>query len=68
MSNLGVGDGSLKQLLEVLVTLLFVIPGLPPLRDSLSVEDKNIEEGIQQQNDICFDGYAVEQDRLGGGI
>jgi hypothetical protein len=68
MTNLGVSDGGLKQLLEVFVTLLFVVPGLPPLCDRLSVEDEDIEEGIQQQNDVWFDRYTVKQNGLGGDI
>jgi len=65
---LGISDRRFKQFLEVFVTILLVIPGFPPLRDRLPVEDQNVEEGIQQQNYVWFDRHAVEQDGLGRDI
>lgn len=45
---LRVRHGRLQQFLEVRVLLPFLIPLFPPLRYHLTVEDQDVEEGIQQ--------------------
>ena len=48
----------------MLVAFLLVISCLPPLCDSLTVEDQDVEERIEQEDDLRLDGYAVEEDGL----
>jgi hypothetical protein len=31
------------------------------LSDKFSMEDKNVEEGVEEKDNIVFDGYAVEK-------
>jgi hypothetical protein len=33
----------------------------PPLNDKFSVEDKNVEEGVEEKDNVVFDGYTVEK-------
>lgn len=65
---LGVRDGCLEQLLEVLIALLVVVAGLAPLGDRLAVEDEDVEEGVEQEDDVGLDRERVEQDGLGRGV
>ena len=58
----------LEQLLEVLVSLLVLISEFPPLSDLLAVEDEDVEEGVQKEDDVWLDGYAVQEHGLGRGI
>ncbi|KAI0717054.1 hypothetical protein C8Q76DRAFT_692550 [Earliella scabrosa] len=44
-------DMTLEQLLEVLVALLVLVARLPPLCDCLSVEDEDVEGGVEQEDD-----------------
>jgi hypothetical protein len=65
-ADLCVCDGGFQQLFEVLVSFLFLVALLSPLRNELAVEDEDVEEGVEQQHDIVLDGDAVEQNRLRG--
>ena len=64
-THLSIRDRSREQLSEVLVTLLILVPSLPPLSDGFSVEDEDVEEGIEEEDDVGFDGDRVEEDGLG---
>lgn len=63
---LSVTDRRVQELLEVLVSFLFLVPSFAPLRDSLSVEDEDVEERIEQENDIRLDRHTIKQHRLWG--
>lgn len=63
-TNLGIRDGILEELLEVLVPLLVLVARLAPLRDRLTVEDEDVEEGVEEQDDVRLDRHAVEQHGL----
>jgi hypothetical protein len=64
-THLSILLGIHEQLGQVLVPLLLVIPCLPPLRDSLSVEDEDVEEGVEEEDGVGSDGDRVEEDGLG---
>lgn len=64
-SHLGICDRVLQKFLEVLVPFLVLVTCLPPLSNRLAMENKDVEEGIKEENDIGFDRDTVEQDRLG---
>lgn len=55
----------LKELLEVFVSSLVLVSGLSPGGNGLSVEDQNVEEGVQEQDRVGFDRDTVQQDGLG---
>ncbi|KAG1884690.1 hypothetical protein F4604DRAFT_1676790 [Suillus subluteus] len=55
----------LQQLFEVLVPILILVTCLHPLGHRFTVENKNMEEGVEEEDGSGFDGDAVEQDRLG---
>lgn len=50
--------GFQKQL-EVLITRLLMIFSLTPLRNSLAVPNEDMEESVQKQNIVRFDGYRI---------
>jgi hypothetical protein len=52
---LSIGNGDFKQFLKVIVSLI------PPLRDKFSVEDKNVGKGVEEKDNVVFDGYTVEK-------
>lgn len=41
-----------EQFLEVLITLLLLVTRFPPLCNGLAVEDKDMEEGVEEEDDI----------------
>lgn len=47
---------------------MLLIPLLAPLGDELAVEDEDVEEGVEEEDDVVFDGHAVEQDGLWGRV
>ena len=59
-----IGDWRFQKFLEVFVPLLLLIARFAPLGDRLAVEDKDVEECVQQKNDIGFDGDTVQEHRL----
>jgi len=61
---LSISDWGLKKLLQVLVAFLILISLLSPLGDKFAMEDKNVEKGVQEKNDIILDGNAIEKDGL----
>lgn len=63
-THLRILDGRLEQLLEVLVALLVLVARLPPLRNSLAVEDQDVEEGVEEEDDVRLDRDAVQQHGL----
>lgn len=65
---LGVGHGLFKKLLEVFVALLLLVSRLSPSSHSLTVEDENMEEGIEEENDVRLNRHAVKQHGLRGRI
>jgi hypothetical protein len=56
--------GRLKHLSEVLVSFLVLVTCLTPLCHGLTVEDEDVEEGIEKKNGLVLDAGGVEQDRL----
>lgn len=58
---LSIDNGCLQQLLEVGIVFLFLVVCLTPLRNGLSVEDKDVEEGVKKEDDVGADGDRVEQ-------
>jgi len=38
------------------------------LSDGLSVEDEDMEEGVEEEDDVGFDGDRVEEDGLRGDV
>jgi hypothetical protein len=55
-----------QQLRQVLVPLLLVVPSLPPLRDRVTVEDEDVEEGVEEEDAVGLDRDRVEKDGFGG--
>lgn len=64
-TDLSIVDGQLKQLLQVLVTLLVLITRFAPLSDGLAVEDEDVEEGVEEEDHVGLDRDTVEQYGLG---
>lgn len=54
-----------QQLLEIFVAFLILISSLPPLGNGLSMEDKDMEERVKEEDDVRFDGNTVKEYRLG---
>ena len=54
----------LEDLAEVLIAFLVLVTSLAPLRDGLTMEDKQVEECIEQQDDIWANLHRVQQHRL----
>jgi hypothetical protein len=65
---LSVGNGRTEQGGKVLVALLLLVPGFPPLGDGLSMEDEDVEEGVEEEDGVRLDGDRVEQDGEGFGV
>ena len=63
-TNLCIGYWCFEQLLEVLVAFLILVSGFAPLRHSLSMENKDMEERIEKEDDVGLDGDAIQQHRL----
>jgi hypothetical protein len=40
-----------------------LISWIPPLSDKFSVEDKNVEEGVEEKDNIVFDAVEKYGDR-----
>jgi hypothetical protein len=57
---LSVGNGRTEQGGKVLVALLLLVPGFPPLGDGLSMEDEDVEEGVEEEDGVRLDGDRVE--------
>ena len=64
-THLRVLSGLFKELFEVFIRFLLVISRLAPLRDGFAVEDEDVEERVQEEDNVRFDGDAVEEHRLG---
>ena len=60
----GVRHGRSEELRKVLVSLLVLVTCFAPLRDSLAVEDEDVEKGIEKEDDVRLDRDRVEEDRL----
>ena len=67
-THLSVPHRRLQQLLEILISLLVLVPRLAPLRNGLAVENQNMEEGIEKKDDVRLDRDAIQQDRLGWNV
>lgn len=65
---LGVVHRSLQQVAEVLVLWQLLVACLTPLRDSLSMVDEYLEEGVHEKDAIRKDTAAVQQHRLWGPV
>ena len=61
---LGVLLGRLEHLSEVLVSFLILVTSLAPLCHGLTVEDEDVEEGIEKKNSLVLNAGRVEQDGL----
>lgn len=59
---LRVANGGFQELFEVFVSFLFLVVCFAPLGDRLTVEDKNVEEGVEEEDDVWADGNRVEKD------
>ena len=44
--------GRLEQLLEVLVALLVLVTGFTPFGHGLTVEDEDVEEGVEEEHSL----------------
>ncbi|RUS28971.1 hypothetical protein BC938DRAFT_481224 [Jimgerdemannia flammicorona] len=64
VTNLRVSLRRLQQRLEAFITLGFLIICLPPLGDGLTVEDEQVEKGVEEEDGVGLDGHGVEEDRL----
>lgn len=64
-TNLSVGDRRSEKLGEVLVPFLILVPGLAPLGDRLTVENEDVEEGVEEEDNVGLDRDRIEQDGLG---
>lgn len=42
-----------------------MVPSLSPLRHRFSMEDEDMEEGVEQEDDVWFDRHRVEEDWMG---
>lgn len=51
-----------QQLREVLVPFLLVITCFSPRGDGFSVEDENVEEGVEKKDGVGFDGDGIKED------
>ena len=58
---LGISNRDFQQFFEVLVSLFILISLIPPLSDEFSVEDENVEEGVEEEDDVMFDGHTIEK-------
>jgi len=58
---LSIRDGDFKQLFKVFIAFFILISLVPPLGNKFSVEDEDVEEGIEKKDDIVFDGHTVEE-------
>ena len=56
--------GRLEDLLKVFVALLVLVARLAPLGDGLTVEDEQVEEGVEQEHHVGADGHGVKQHGL----
>ena len=68
LAYLSISDRHLQQLFEVFIAFLILVTSLTPLGNSFSVEDENMEEGVQKQDDIRFNRDAVEKNWLWGSV
>jgi len=58
---LGILNGSLQQLLEVLKVRISLVVSLLPLVDGLSLPNANVEEGVQQKDHVVLHTVDVQQ-------
>ena len=61
---LGVGDGRLQQLSEVLVLGHVLVAEREPLADRLGLVDQDLEEGVHEEDAIVNDARTVQQHGL----
>ena len=64
MTYSGVLLGLLKERSEVFISFLLLVASLAPFGNSLSVEDENVEESVEEQDVRRLDGGRIEEDRL----
>lgn len=57
---LGVRDGCFQEFLEIFIAFLVLVAGFAPLSDGFAVEDKDMEEGVEEEDDVRFDRDTVK--------
>ena len=62
---LGILDGLLKKYLEVLIAGIFLVLGILPLDNGLTLPYGDIEEGVEEQDHIVLERVNVEEDWVG---
>jgi hypothetical protein len=62
---LSIHDRGLEELFKVFVAFLILVVCFSPLSDGLSVENKDMEEGVEEEDNVVFYRDGVEEDGMG---